>query len=183
MRENYHDFHIPVMGTGHSADTAIRVAPFGVTSVLSFVDDILLDKLRGYYAELYNLPYAKIPRQAEDGRAKRIQSYLETVKSIVNIKFEHIKQLPFFTKNDKEKYFELLPDDNSLKQDYKRLLMMNPGSERDALSEDLVNRMRAGSIDVNIMVKLDRANYDGDGTQLSDLFARTGKRETGQNFN
>ncbi|NOY74789.1 MAG: hypothetical protein GXP32_03240 [Kiritimatiellaeota bacterium] len=171
MTDNYHDFHIPVMGTGHSADTAIRVAPLGITSVMSFVDDILLDKLRGYYAEQYRLPYTEIPRREEDGRAKRIKAYLETVKSIVEIKFEKIKQLPFFAKNDKEQYFELLPDECPLKQDYKRLLMLNPGADRDTLADSLVERMRAGAIDVNIMVKLDRANYGVDGTRLPDLFS------------
>jgi len=44
MQNYYHTFHIPVMGTGHSADTPIRVAPFGITSVISIIDDILLEK-------------------------------------------------------------------------------------------------------------------------------------------
>lgn len=171
MTENYHLFHIPVMGTGHSADTAIRLAPLGITSVLSFVDDILLEKLRNYYCNEYALPYTKIPRKAEDGRAKRIQAYLETLREIVDIKFEHIRQLPFFAKNDKEKYFELLPDSSQLKQDYEYLMTMTKGAKRDALADDLTKRMKAGSIDVNIMVKLDSTNYHDDGTPLPDEFS------------
>jgi hypothetical protein len=171
MKENYHIFHIPVMGTGHSADTAIRVAPFGITSVLSFVDDIMLEKLRGYYCKEYNLPYSKIELKAHDGRAKRIKAYLETIKTIVNIRLEKIKQLPFFVKNDKEKYFELLPSDSPLRQEYERLLTMRAGAERDALAEVLVSKMKAGSIDVNIMVKLDCTNYQPDGTPAADEFS------------
>ena len=171
MKENYHDFHIPVMGTGHSADTAIRVAPFGITSVLSFVDDILLEQLRGYYTAKYNLPYEFIPKDAEDGRAKRTTAYLETVKEVIDIKLNQIKQLSFFANNDKEKYFDLLPDHSSLKKDYKRFLEMDKGSERDILEKELVDRMKAGSIDVNIMVKLDCAQFNSDGSPMSDIFS------------
>jgi hypothetical protein len=171
MKENYHIFHIPVMGTGHSADTAIRVAPFGITSVLSFVDDIMLEKLRGYYCNEYNLPYTKITIKDKDGRAKRIKAYLETIKTIVDIRLAEIKQLPFFAKNDKEKYFELLPGDSLLRQDYERLLKMKSGADRDALAEKLVNKMKSGSIDVNIMVKLDCTNYQADGTPEADEFS------------
>ncbi len=57
MREDYHKFHIPVMGTGHSADTPIRVAHFGISSVISLVDDILLETIRKYYCQRFNLPY------------------------------------------------------------------------------------------------------------------------------
>ena len=56
MKDYYHTFHIPVMGTGHSVDTPIRVAHLGITSVISLVDDILLEKTRKYYNEKYGLP-------------------------------------------------------------------------------------------------------------------------------
>ena len=46
MTDLIHSFHIPVMGTGHSVDTPIRVAPFGISSVISLVDDLLLEKIR-----------------------------------------------------------------------------------------------------------------------------------------
>jgi hypothetical protein len=75
MQEYAHTFHIPVMGTGHSVDTPIRVAPFGISSVISIVDDLLLEKIRKYYCETFDLPYKNIPRSAEDGRANRITEY------------------------------------------------------------------------------------------------------------
>jgi hypothetical protein len=83
MTDYHHTFHIPVMGTGHSVDTPIRVAPLGISSVISLVDDLLLEKIRKYYTSKFNLPYVKIPRDAQDGRAKRITAYLDTVYKIV----------------------------------------------------------------------------------------------------
>ena len=170
MDKYYHTFQIPVMGTGFSADTPLRVAPFGITSVVSTVDDILLEKLRRYYSKEYNLPQFHIPNNEEDGRAKRITAYLDTLKEIVRIKFEAIKNQPFFDNNDKTKYFELLPEDSLLKKGYKKLLVMNEGPERDALESELNGKMQPGAIDVNIMVKLDRVNYDKNGEPLADEY-------------
>ncbi|MDI6688407.1 MAG: hypothetical protein QME06_09350 [Desulfobacterales bacterium] len=160
MQNYYHTFHIPVMGTGHSVDTPIRVAPLGITSVISLVDDILLEKIRKYYCNMYSMPYHRILKKAKDGRAKRVTAYLETVGKIVQIKMKNIKKQPFFKKNDKTKYFELLPDKSPLKIEYNKLLKMKAGPKRNLLAKDLTNRMLPGSIDVNIMVKLDRAYYD-----------------------
>lgn len=170
MTDYYHTFHIPVMGTGHSVDTPIRVAPLGISSVISLVDDILLEQIRTYYSEKYNLPYVGIPRHEENGRAKRITAYLEVVREIVQLKMEDIRQQPFFADNDKRKYFELLPDESPLKKDYSRLFDMQAGPERDALERDLTRRMRAGSIDVNIMVKLDNT-FDRNGNPRGDEFS------------
>lgn len=166
-----HSFHIPVMGTGHSIDTAIRVAPFGISSVLSLVDDLLLERIRKYYCEKFEMPYEKIPRNAEDGRAKRTTAYLNMVGEIVKRRFEDIKSQPFFANNEKSKYFELLPDTSILKQSYRKLLSMDACSERDSLEAELTDKMQAGSIDVNIMVKLDKINYDKNSQPMSDEFS------------
>ncbi len=170
MNSYYHTFHIPVMGTGHSIDTPIRVAPLGITSVISIVDDLLIERIREHYSHKYGLPYVKIPRYAEDGRAKRITAYLETVREIVGRKMEAVRQLPFFVENDKKKYFELLPDASQPKKEYEKLLAMKPGPERDVLETVLTDKMIPGSIDVNIMVKLDRINLDKHGKPLSEEF-------------
>ncbi len=171
MDDYYHTFHIPVMGTGHSVDTPIRVAPLGISSVISLADDILLEKIRKYYSEKYGLHYYSIPQNAEDSRAKRITAYLELVQKIVQIKIEAIRKQPFFTDNDKSKYFELLPEKSFMKRDYNRLLNMKAGHERDGLEKDLTLRIRPGSIDVNIMVKLDRSNFDSKGNSLGEEFS------------
>ena len=178
MKNYYHEFHIPVMGTGHSVDTPIRVACLGITSVISLVDDLLLEKIRKYYSEKFSLPYSRIPASENNGRTKRITAYLETVQKIVNIKIDRIKKQPFFKNNEKSKYFDLLPEESPLKKAYDELLNMKEGSKRSALEKELTSKMRPGSIDVNIMVKVDRTNYDSNGEPLSDEFsdAKTGLR-------
>lgn len=168
MIDPLHTFHIPVMGTGHSVDTPIRVAHFGISSAISLVDDLLLEKIRKYYAEKFGMSYKKIPRDETDGRAKRITAYLDTVHEIVQRKMEEIKSQPFFENNNKQKYFELLPEESILKHKYKTLLKMKSGNERNNLEKDLTHSMKAGSIDVNIMVNLDRAPFDKDGNPLAE---------------
>lgn len=164
-------FHIPVMGTGHSIDTPIRVAPFGISSVISLVDDLLLEKIRRYYVEQFQLPAIPVPWNVEDGRAKRVTAYMETVKEIVQLKFDAIKRLPFYAENDKKKYFDLLPDTAPLKQAYEQMLRMAAGPRRTAMELDLTERMTPGSIGVNIMVKLDKMNYNAVGTLMSEEFS------------
>ncbi len=51
MTAQPHSFHIPVMGTGFSLDTPLRVARFGISSVMSLVDDALIERLRRHYAK------------------------------------------------------------------------------------------------------------------------------------
>lgn len=171
MDNYYHQFHIPVMGTGHSIDTPIRVAPFGISSVISIVDDVLIEKIRKYYCELYDLPFDKIRKSDDDSRARRITAYLDVVKEIVNQKVDEIRDMPFFESNVKSKYFEMLPDLNALKVDYKKLFHISPGPERDSLAQKLNDRIQPGSIDVNIMAKVDRINFDKVGNVLSDEFS------------
>ena len=71
------------MGTGHSADSPIRVGHLGISSVISLVDDILLYRLSKHYREEYGLPVVKVPAHEPDARAKRITVYLDTVDEIV----------------------------------------------------------------------------------------------------
>lgn len=159
------------MGTGHSVDTPIRVAHFGISSVISIVDDLLVERIRKHYAHQEGLPYEQIPRYAENGRSRRITAYLDLVKEIVHRRLEAVKKLPFFEANDKAKYFEMLPDSCSLKQDYERMLRMPAGPSRTAEEERLTSQMLPGSIDVNIMTKLDRLTFTKEGRPLSDEYS------------
>jgi hypothetical protein len=171
MSYNNHKFHIPVMGTGHSIDTPIRVAHLGISSVMSIVDDVLIDKICKYYCEKFDLPFIEIPKKDLLARSKRITQYLNTVSTIVAKKLEEVKKLPFFQENDKSKYFDLLPESSPLKQVYRTLLFLKDEKEKNKLANKLTNMMQAGSIDVNIMAKVDRVNYAKDGTILSDTFS------------
>jgi hypothetical protein len=159
------------MGTGHSIDTPIRVAHLGISSVISIIDDTLIERIRAFYNTKHGLPYKKIYRYDEDSRARRVTEYLETVQELVRRNMEAVRNLPFFHRNDKAKYFELLPDGSRLKQDYLRMLALPPGKERDDLEKYLTSRMEPGTFDVNIMTKLDRMNVDKNGQQLGEQFS------------
>ncbi|MHB1688037.1 MAG: hypothetical protein ACYCVH_11765 [Ignavibacteriaceae bacterium] len=171
MESMYHKFHIPVMGTGHSIDTPIRVAPFGISSVISIVDDVLIDKVRRFYSEKFKLPFIEISKKDSDARAKRITAYLNLVGHIVHLKMEEIKQQPFFKNNDKSKYFQMLPDNSPIKHAYNRLHQIKNEFDIEKLGKELTNLMRPGAIDVNIMAKVDRTNYGSDGNILSEEFS------------
>ena len=158
------------MGTGHSIDTPIRVAHFGISSVMSIVDDVLIDKICKHYCEKYNLPFNETSKKDPYARSKRITQYLNAVGKIVSQNLDEIKKLPFYKDNDKSKYFELLPDSSLLKQKYNLLFTLKDDNEKSKLESELTNLMSAGSIDVNIMSKVDRTNYAKDGTILSDEF-------------
>ncbi len=167
MIQNQHLFHIPVMGTGHSIDSPIRVAHLGIHSVISIVDDLLCEKIRKHYCNEYDLPYTNIPRSAQDGRAQRIRAYLDTVAEIVSTKFEELKNLPLFEGTEKDRYFQLLPDSNSLKNSYNFISTLTDKENRQKFIKTLTERMTPGAIDVNIMAKVDALKNDKNGEPLS----------------
>ncbi len=166
-----HTAHIPVMGSGHSIDSPIRVAPYGISSVISLVDDLLLEPIRKYYCKNFDLPFESIPRSVEDGRAKRITAYLNMVHDVVEIKFNHIKNFLFEEGSEKIKYFEMLPNGTPLKEKYFSYCQNTNHQEKLTLEKELTQGMRPGSIDVNIMVKLDKINYNKKGELLSQEFS------------
>jgi hypothetical protein len=171
MKKDGHYLHIPVMGTGYSADTPIRVAHLGISSVISVLDDILLEKLRHFYSRQFDWPDAEIRSTAPDCRAQRITAYLNLVKKIVDRKFEETKRLPFFEENEKQKYFDLLPETAPLKTAYRELSAMPPGPQRQRREQELTDRMAAGAIDVNLMVRLDRPRCTPSGQPLGEEFS------------
>ena len=171
MKHSLHSFSIPVMGTGHSIDSPIRVAPFGINSVISIVDDLLVERIRKHYSEMLDIPYKNIPRNTEDGRARRITAYLDMVQDVVQQKFEEIKAQPFFKENEKSKYFEMLPDSLELKKMYQKMINSSDESEQKSLALNLTEGMKAGSIDVNIMAKVDGFSYTNNGQPMTSEFS------------
>jgi len=161
-----HTFHIPVMGTGFSLDTPLRVARFGISSVMSLVDDALIERVRRHHAAAAGLPVDAIPAGADDARARRITAYLDLVHDLIARQMDEVRALPFEPGNDKTRYFELLPDDAPLKRDYLAFLALPQGPIRDLAGAALSARMVPGSADVNIMTKVDRARTGKDGAPL-----------------
>ena len=119
------------MGTGHSIDSPIRVAHLGISSVMSIVDDILIEKICKHYAQKYSLDVEEVSKNDLYARSKRITAYLNLVDKIVAIKLDEIKQLPFSNRNEKTKYFELLPDNSSFKMRYKYFLTIENEEEKE----------------------------------------------------
>lgn len=158
-----HTFHIPVLGVGYSIDTPINVAPYGISSVISLVDDSLMERMREFYCEKFDIPFKAITQKVEDFRAKRITSYLNMVEEIATRKFEALKQTVNQAGGEFEKYLELLPDTSALKN------KLNIGEKGKKAVEEFTKwvheKLPLGSIDVNIMTKLDQA-HQKDGEDL-----------------
>ena len=156
-----HEFHIPVMGTAFTIDTPLKVARFGISSVVSLCDDELCEEMRRHYSSLFKLTYDAITEDEDDFRAKRITAYLNLLDHVVNDQIARIKQESFDDlKSDLVMYFELLPDTSSVKHAYVDMLNEEDSLIKEKLQAELRNMVKPGSIDVNIMTKLDRDTYD-----------------------
>ncbi|MBL1232624.1 MAG: hypothetical protein COA31_007890 [Flavobacteriales bacterium] len=161
-----HHFHIPVMGIGYTIDTPVKVAHFGISSVISLGDDGLIERMRAFYCKQLNLPYIEIDNDTEDYRAKRITAYLNLIDQIVQQNFNALKKESFTPESNLTKYFEILPDSSPLRKDYLAMLKETDASKKETLQKELKNSMEAGSIDVNIMTKLDKDNYTKNGEKM-----------------
>ncbi|MCD6396726.1 MAG: hypothetical protein J7L71_04245, partial [Spirochaetaceae bacterium] len=153
-----HSFQIPVMGTGFSIDTALKVAKFGISSVISLVDDALIEQMRKYHSEKNNIPYTPIPKGMEDWRAKRITAYLNLLDSLIDRQIKEMHLDSFEEGSSIVKYFEMLPD-SLLKQEYFKMKNLPDGKEKEKLQNYLKTKLQKGSIDVNIMTKLDTVPF------------------------
>ena len=148
-----HSFHIPVMGIGFTIDTPLKVAPYGIDSVIFISDDILLEKLRKMYSEKFKLPYQEITTKIEDYRAKRITSYLNLIKDLAEKKRNELIE----TTSEIKKYFSLLSDTSSLKKEFKEFTKKIPDTIE--VKNWLHKNLPLGDINVNIMTKLDKPNF------------------------
>lgn len=168
FQNNPHTFHIPVMGLGYTIDSPIKVAHYGISSVISLVDDISMEKMREFYCKKFNLPFQSIPTKTEDHRAKRITAYLDTVQEIVKHKFEELKNSIAHTEEEVQKYIDMLPDMSEIKRKFNQ--MVNTDQMKQKLTDWLHENLVAGEIDVNIMSKLDRDRYEN-GEKLPSVYS------------
>ena len=153
-----HTFHIPVMGIGYTIDSPIKVAHYGISSVISLVDDILIEKMRAHHSRKHRKPFKPITDKFEDFRAKRISAYLNLVDDIVREKFEGLKQSGLEHDSDLRKYLDMVPEQSTIKEKFREIKdTYNTDKAWDWLKEHIA----PGKIDVNIMTKLDKTNYKG----------------------
>ena len=158
QNQSVHSFHIPVLGLAFSIDTPLRVARFGIASVISIVDDVLIERMREHYSNLYGKPYTAIHLKDEDHRARRITAYLNLVNQIVREQMTKLKASPFEKGSEIVKYFEMLAEHSPLKAMYRRWAATRDAFLRANLENELRSRIVPGAIDVNIMTKLDKVN-------------------------
>ncbi|MBC5836404.1 hypothetical protein [Flavobacterium muglaense] len=150
-----HTFHIPVMGLAYTIDSPVRVAKYGISSVISIIDDDLIEKMSAFYSSKFNLPYQEITQKMHDYRAERVTSYLNLVDKIVKDKFESFKNELAESKQTLENYIAMLPNKSEIKQGLQN--MMEEGKE--AIMNYLDSNLSPGAIDVNIMTKVDKDNF------------------------
>jgi hypothetical protein len=157
-----HQFHIPVMGTGFTIDTPLLVARYGISSVVSLVDDVLIEQMHEYYATKHGRAFSPVDRDDPDARALRIGAYLDFMADVVQEQFCALQASPFEDGSEITRYFSLLPD-GPLRSEYEGMLACTDPDEKYALQNRLRDKIRPGSIDVNIMTKLDRLPLDKNG--------------------
>ncbi|MDR0304485.1 MAG: hypothetical protein LBH98_06945 [Chitinispirillales bacterium] len=154
-----HNFHIPVMGIGYTIDTPVKVAHYGISSVVSLVDDLLVEKMREFYCKQFKLPFSAIEKDDIDYRAKRITAYLDVLNIIVQNKFEEIKNSTFEKGGELHKYLEMAFENSEIKQKFLELKDAAIPEKITEIQTWIKEHLSIGSIDVNIMTKLDKANY------------------------
>ncbi len=163
----HHRFFIPVMGTGFTIDTPLRVARYGICSVISIGDDMLIEQMREYHSRKSNLPYEPIRQKDDDARARRLQDYLIQVHDMVLMQLQARRSSPFEPGGEITRYFELIPS-GPLRSEYDSMLACSDPEKKLHLQSALREQVVAGQIDANIMTKIDRELIQEDGQGIPE---------------
>jgi hypothetical protein len=125
--------------------------------------------VRKFYCEKHGMPYEEITSGSPDARARRITAYLNLVDDLVRQQVESLQSSPFEKGSEITRYYEMLPE-TPLKKAYEAMLATSDPAEKKRRQEMLRREAVPGSIDVNIMTKVDRDAYL-DGKKLPPEFA------------
>ena len=157
MREA-HSFHIPVMGLGFTIDTPAKVAHLGIDSVLAIGDHMLIERMRKLYCTKMGLPYVEINEKLDDFRARRITEYLNLLNELAEEKLEALRNSISDKGEMLREYFDLLPDNARIKEEFTK--RFKKWSDSVQIRQWLRENLKPGSIDVNIMTKVDMDKYE-----------------------
>jgi len=147
------------MGLGYTIDSPIRVAQYGITSVVSIIDDDLMEKMNAFYSEKFKIPYQEITEKIHDYRAERVTSYLNLMDTIVKDKFEKFKVELTESKQSLENYIAMLPNKSEIKKGLQNFI--DEGiTFKDSIKKYIEEHLAPGEIDVNIMTKVDKDNFN-----------------------
>jgi hypothetical protein len=158
IKKPLHNFHIPVMGLAYTIDSPVRVAQYGISSVISIIDDEIIEKMKNFYSHKFNLNYASISTKVEDYRAKRITAYLDLLDDIVTDKFEAFKEEISKNKTALSNFVDMLPNTSELKSGLEHFLSQKDGIA-SSIKHFIEKHLSPGNIDVNIMTKVDKDNF------------------------
>lgn len=163
-----HNFHIPVMGLAYTIDSPIRVAQFGISSVVSIIDDEIVERMRDFYSKKFNFDYSAISIKSEDHRARRITAYLDMMDDIVTKKCKDFKEE--ITKNTEslKQFIGMLPSSSDFKKGLQNILDKKNDFAAD-IKKFIDENLFPGEIDVNIMTKVDKDNFVKD-VQLPTIY-------------
>lgn len=166
--ESGHTFHIPVMGLAYTIDSPAKVARFGISSVLSIIEDRLIESMRAHYYPKVGLNYEPITKKEPDYRAKRVTDYLNLLQTMVNDQVSKLKTEAFEIGTEITKYFEMLPDKSIIKHLYHDMIACPHSSQKAEKQALLREKIVAGRIDVNILTKVDGETYDENGDVIAN---------------
>ena len=164
-----HTFHIPVMGTGFMIDAPLHVARYGISSVVSLVDDVLIEQMRRFHCGQAGEPYEAIANTDEDPRARRITAYLDLLDRLIRRQVERLQASPFEPGSEITRYYDLLPE-GTLRRAYQQMQATGDPAERLRCQDQLRQWATPGAIDMNIMAKGDRDVYRN-GEKLPPMYS------------
>lgn len=165
-----HTFHIPVMGLSYTIDTPVKIARFGISSVVSIIQDELIEQMREHHCKQAGEEYRPIPKEDPDHRARRVMAYLNLLQRIINRQVEQMKKEPFEEGKDIITYFKMLPEESVVKRLY-RQMQKATGAEKEIFQNELRNKIVPGTVDVNIMTKVDNPGYTKDRIRLPSEYS------------
>src|SRR5258708_24033694 len=123
MSKPIHSFHVPVMGTAFSIDTPLKVARYGIHSVISLVDDTLIEQMRKFYCEKEGEAYTPITKYDEDFRAQRITASLDLANVKAHRNFPNLKAFLLEPAIEIPNYFNFLPINALFKAPWRQILI------------------------------------------------------------
>ena len=157
-KQQLQDFYIPVMGLAFTIDSPIRVAHLGINSVVSIIDDELMEKMNAFYSKKFHFNYNEITTKIYDYRAERTKSYLNLVSKIVQNKYQNFCTEIAENKQSLLNFLDTLPQKSAIKKELAAIIAKNADSFEN-IKNYISQHWNPGAIDVNIMTKIDKTNY------------------------
>ena len=127
---------------------------------------MLIEQVRRRLCREHGEPCQPIEDHDHDARARRITAYLDLLDGLIRRQVERVRESAFEAGSEIVRYFRLMAP-SPLRDLYRRMESTADGPSRERLESRLRAAVSPGSIDVNIMTKLDR-DHDRRGRKLPE---------------